>query len=76
MSAPTTLQVVLSLPLFVWAVVGIVMTFQSEAFESKPRAHSSFEWIRKCSPKWYRRLTYWVALPLLVVLLLCRHYGL
>ena len=54
----------------------IVMTWESEAFESKPRAHLSFDWIRKCSPRWYRKLTLWIMLPLFIALVSSRYFGL
>jgi hypothetical protein len=67
-------QIALAVPLLVWAIMGFIMTLESEN-EGK-RATTGFDWFRSHSPRWYRRVSLYVALPLLAALLLSRYFGL
>jgi hypothetical protein len=67
-------QLGLALPLLVWAVMGFIMTLESE--NQGKRASTGFAWFRDHAPLWYRRGSLYVALPLLAALLLGRYFGL
>jgi hypothetical protein len=70
---PTVLQVILVIPIFIWAVVSLIMTLEDE--NRGKRATSSFDWIVNHAPRWQRRVFFFVVLPLICALLLCRHFG-
>jgi hypothetical protein len=72
-SGASTLQIFLAAPLLVWAIVSFIMTLEDENRGKK--ASSSFLWIMTCAPRWHKRVTVFVMLPLFVAWLLCRYLG-
>jgi hypothetical protein len=71
---PNLFQIVLAVPLGIWAIVSIIMTLEDE--NKGKRALSGYDWLRNYSPIWHRRLTIFVVLPTFVLFLVCRYYGL
>jgi hypothetical protein len=76
LAASTTglIQTALVVLLLVWAITGFIMILESE--NQGKRASTGFEWFKNHSPRWYRRVSLYVALPLLTALLLSRYFGL
>ena len=70
---PSVLQITLAFPILIWAIVSVIMALEDE--NKGKRATSSADWIKYYAPKWHRRLFYFVVLPLIGALLLCRHFG-
>lgn len=64
------LQVLLAVILFVWCVLSLIMLFEDE--NRGKVAQSSYDWITKFAPRWYKVLTICVALPVAIVLVLIR----
>lgn len=69
----TVIQVILAIPLGIWVIVSGIMLLEDEN-EGK-RAATSAEWFLKFSPRWYKRVTCFIMLPLLIALLFCHHFG-
>jgi cytochrome b subunit of formate dehydrogenase len=66
-------QIILIVLIAAWAVISIIMMLEGE--NQGERATDSFDWIKKYSPAWYRKVSVFIVLPLFVVLLLLHHFG-
>jgi len=67
-------QTILAVPIAIWAIISVIMILEGE--NRGERALTGFQWMRKYSPLWHRRISVFVVVPLIVALLICRHFGL
>ena len=70
----SSLQIILAVPIAVWAIISVVMILEGE--NRGERAKTGFEWMRRYSPAWHKKISIFIVLPLVVALLLCHHFGL
>ena len=61
-------KIILATPIAVWSFVSIIMILEGENKGQKPA--NGFDWILNHSPRWYKRVTFFVILPLFIVLLM------
>jgi hypothetical protein len=73
-AAPSILQIILFIPIFIWAIISGIMTLEDE--NRGKRALTGWDWMKNYSPKWHKRVTIFIILPLIVAALLCRYFGL